>query len=181
MAIHLEGTLNTVDGPTQNAYIRIEFYKVKPWVGTAEYNPFVFLSSQDARDSRIEYFQDTPPYQRLVYQASMSLDYSGSSYPFNLENFYEIPLTGSIQEVTTEHYRDTLTSQSYDIVDFDIEGNEIITQEWVYTSQSVHYSSSIEYKNPITLDSLDNIYTYCYQHLKTIIASQLPSSSITNI
>lgn len=181
MAIHLEGTFNSVDGPTEDSYIRIEFFKVKPWAGSAEYNPFVFLSSEDAADSRIKYFQDTFPNQKLVYLRSMSLDYSGSNYPIHLEDFYEVPLTGSAEEVIINHYVETLTSESFDVVDFDIDGNEIITQEWTYSSQSILYSSSIEYKNPIVLDNLNNIYNFCYDHLKGVLASQIPSSSIKDI
>ena len=58
MAIQLKGTLKSDWGNTETAYIRIEFYKVKPWLGEVEYNPVVFLTSSDALRSKKYYYQD---------------------------------------------------------------------------------------------------------------------------
>ena len=182
MAIHLNGTLSTQQGYTESLYIRIEYIKIKPWVGTIEYNPIVFLSQEDAADSKKSYYQDSLPTEvKLVHSGDMSLEYSSSAYGFDLYSLIQVPLTGSTEPVTINFYTESIISESFDVVDFDENGNEIVAQEWRYTSQSVIYSSSIEYKNPIDMTAAEDPYTFCYNHLKGVLAQSVPSSSIKDI
>jgi hypothetical protein len=181
MAIHLRGTFNTPNGSSDNSYIRIEYIKVKPPYGTIEFNTFAFLSEEKATDGRKDYYQDKHPNLDLVRLVSMSLDFSGSTYPVSIPQVISVPLTGSVEEVTTNFYTSSITSQSHEVVDFDSDGNEITTTEWTYTTSSVVYSSSVAYKNPINMAPAEDPYTYCYTHLKKVLGKTLPSSSIKDI
>lgn len=181
MAIHLEGTLHTVEGETTSSYLRVEYVRIKPWEGIAEYNPAIYYSGVEAEESRKKYFQDEMKIHNIIPHVSMSYEFSGSNSPLKIQDYYVFPITGSPQPVTVNHYTHSIISESYDMVDFDDDGNEIITHEIRYVSQSTLYSSSIEYKNEIDLNLHSNIFNSCYNHLKEQILAQVVSGSIKDI
>ena len=84
MAIRLEGTLNTVAGATTGSYIRLEYVKYMPWVGSIEYTPMCFKNELEADMSRIRYFGDELPAATFpIPHMSMNLLYvTLSTYKF---------------------------------------------------------------------------------------------------
>lgn len=181
MALQLQGTLKTEWGNTETAYIRIEFYKVQPWFGQVEYNPLIFLHAEDASISRKEYYQDDLAPMYAIPLRDMHYESGSITGSFELPEILTFPLTGSAVERTINHYTESITSASVDVVDFDEDGNEITVTEWTYTTESIMYSQSIVEHNPISLDSLSSIYQDCYTHLKSTLATQIPSGSILDV
>lgn len=181
MALQIQGKLKTGWGDTETAYVRIEFYKVQPWAGKVEYNPLIFLHAEDAAKSRKQYYQqDHAPIYAIPL---INLEYESGSITgsFELPEVINFPLTGSSVTRSIEHWTQSLVSSSHEVVDFDDEGNEVTTTQWTYASESVMYSQSIVDENPIVLDDLTNIYANCYDHLRGVLATQIPSSSILDV
>ena len=182
MALQIEGTLKTTWGNTENAYVRIEFYKVQPWAGRVEYNPAIYLNTSDAVKSRKVIYQDELP---NIYSIPLyDIEYESGSLTgsFELDEVIFFPLTSSeVTESVEEHWTQSMVSESQEIVDFDENGNEFVETRWVSSSQWVHYSSSIQRGNEINLDNLSNIYSDCYTHLKAKLADYIPSSSILDV
>lgn len=182
MAIQIEGTLKTEWGNTDNAYVRIEFYKVKPWEGHVEYNPVIYLTSSDAVKSRKTLYQDEFAQPYSIPLRDMEYESGSITGSVELAEFIQFPLTSSTTaSYTKEHWTQSMVSESTDIVDFDEDGNEFVTTTWVSSSQWVQYSSSIQTGNPIQLDSISNIYSDCYVNLKTKLAEYIPSSSLLDV
>jgi|TARA_R110000796_G_scaffold196217_1_gene312710 hypothetical protein len=181
MAVQIQGTLNTVKGPTTSSYFRIEHFKVKPWVGEVEYNPMLFNSAEDAGMSRIQFYGDELPNILLTPLLELSLVSGSENLEFELPELITFPLTGALEDVTINHYTQSLTSQSVEVTDYDEDGNETVTTETQYWHDQVIYSQSIEEKNPIDLAGLGDIYNKCYTHFKSIIAENLPSANILDI
>ena len=182
MAISLKGTLNTVAGPTSESYFRIDFVKFMPWVGKIEYNPMLFKNKEEAQMSRIQYYEDTPPSSTFVVPfMSMSLHSGSFSGSLELTSLEYIPLTGSLQDVTINHYTQSTVTQSVEVTDFDDDGNEVTTTETVYWPIQEVYSQSIEEKHPIDLSRSGSILSQCYEHYKGILAEQVPVESILDV
>lgn len=181
MALQIQGKLKTEWGDTETAYVRIEFYKVQPWTGTVEYNPLIFLHAEDANKSRIRYYQSGLPPVYAIPMRDMEYESGSITGSFELPEVIRYPLTGALETRTIDHWTQSLVSSSYDVVDFDENGEEVTTTHWTYASESVIYSQSIVEENPITLDSLSNIYQDCYTHLREVLAAQIPSSSILDV
>ena len=182
MAISLKGTLNTVAGPTSESYLRIEFVKFMPWVGKIEYNPILFKNAGEAAMSRIRYYEDEPPTSTFVVPPiSMSLQSGSFSGSVEFEDLQHIPLTGALQEITINHYTQSIVTQSVEVTDFDDDGNEITTTEIVNWPVQVVYSQSIEEKHPIDLSRSGSILEQCYTHFKDILAEQVPAENILDV
>lgn len=182
MAIQLKGTLNTVAGPTSESYLRIEFVKFMPWLGKIEYNPVLFKNAAEADMSRIQYFEDTPPSSTFIVPfLSMSLDSGSFSGPLELQDLQHIPLTGALQEVTINHYTQSVVTQSVEVTDFDDDGNEVTTVETVKWPVQVVYSQSIEEKHPLDFSRTGSILEQCYEHFKGVLAEQIPAENILDI
>lgn len=183
MAIQIEGILKTEWGDTPSAYIRIEFYKVKPWVGEVEYNPLLFWTSSDSPLARKEFYQAENP-QTVYCIPWRNLEYESGSVTgsIDLPDVISFPLTSSeTVEQTINHYTESITSSSRDVIDFDEDGNEVVTTEWTYVTESVVYSQSLANWNRINLDNLTDIYDQCYVHLKQQLSQTIPSSSILDV
>ena len=207
MALHLDGKLHGSFGMTTESYVRIEFYKVQPWNGTVEYNPAVYYNWGHADASRKTYFEDpianNIPLRTLSGSVSQSIAGTGSDGSDIIDTFhsihpaisfesgsftgslfikdiYSFPLTESAALVTCSNWIEVETSESIDYVDFDEDGNEIVTTTWV-SSSIWENSESIELRSAINLDNLSNIYQDCYTHLASQISLQIPSSSVKYI
>lgn len=182
MAIRLEGTLNTVAGATTGSYIRIEYVKYMPWVGSIEYTPMCFKNELEADMSRIRYFGDELPSATYpIPHMSMSLESGSFTGDLELEYTMTFPTTGALQDVNVNHYGTSIHSASVDVTDYDDDGNEIVTQETMVWEELGIISQSIEQKNPIDLSRTGSLLSQCYDHLKSTLAEQIPSSSILDV
>ena len=182
MAIQLNGTLKTEWGNTNSAYIRIEFYKVKPWMGEVEYNPILFLTSSDAIKAKKHWYQDPlPTAVPIVPLRDMEYESGSITGSFTLPELISFPVTASTERVNQEHWEEVWTSSSQVYVDFDENGDEVEVTGWVSSSQWTKVSESLQDYNRIDLDQLTDIYDQCYTHLKSVIAENIPSSSILDV
>ena len=182
MAIQIEGTLKTEWGNTDNAYVRIEFYKVKPWEGHVEYNPVIYLTSSDAVRSRKMFYQDEFAQPYSIPLRDMEYESGSITGSVELAEFIQFPLTSSAtSSYTLEHWGEVWTSSSQEFVDFDEDGNEVVETRWVSSSEWTHLSSSTVTGNPIQLDSISDIYSDCYVHLKRKLSDYIPSSSLLDV
>jgi len=179
MAIQLKGTLNTVAGPTSESYLRIEFVKFKPWMGEIEYNPILFRNPQEAEMSRIQYYEDDTPFGTYIVPfLSMSLESGSYSGSLQLDDLITLPLTGALQDITINHYTQSVVTKSVEVTDFDEDGNEVTTTETIKWRAQTVYSQSIEQKHPIELDRSGSLLEQCYSHYKGILAEQIPAENI---
>jgi len=181
MAIQLKGTLKSDWGNTETAYIRIEFYKVKPWLGEVEYNPVVFLTSSDALRSKKYYYQDELVNVACVPMYNLEYESGSITGSLNLSELISFPLTGSTEQVAREHWEEVFTSSSQTYIDFDDNGNEVEETRWVSSSEWTYISESILDVNRIQMDNLTNIYQQCYTHLKGELQNLIPSSSLLDV
>ena len=182
MAVQIKGTLKTEWGDTDTGYIRIEFYKVKPWLGEVEYNPMLFLTSSDAINSKKYWYQDPLPVGvPSVPLRDMEYESGSITGSFVLPELISFPVTASTERVNQEHWEEVWTSSSQVYVDFDENGDEVEVTGWVSSSQWTKVSESLQDYNRIDLDQLTDIYDQCYTHLKTVIAENIPSSSILDV
>lgn len=182
MAIRLEGILNTVAGATTGSYIRIEYVKYMPWVGTIEYTPMCFKNELEADMSRIRYFGDELPAATFpIPHMSMSLESGSFTGDLDIEYTMTLPLTGALQDVNIKHYGTTINSSSVDVTDFDEDGNEVTTQEIMTWEEFGIVSESIEQKHPIDLSRSGSLLSQCYTHLKETLAEQIPAENILDV
>ena len=182
MAIRLKGILNTVAGATSESYLRIEFVKLMPWVGVVEYNPVLFRSQEEADAARIQYYGDELP-QGFVVVPPIDLTLQSGSLDVSVswDDLVSYPITGALQDVTINHYTESIVTQSIEATDFDEDGNEVTTTREVYWPEQTVYSQSIEQKNPIDLSRTTNIMEDCYEHFKGILATQIPAENILDL
>ena len=182
MAIRLEGILNTVAGATTGSYIRIEYVKYMPWVGTIEYTPMCFKNELEADMSRIRYFGDELPAATFpIPHMSMSLESGSFTGDLEIEYTMTLPLTGALQDVNIKHYGTAINSASVDVTDFDDDGNEVTTQQIMTWEEFGIVSESIEQKHPIDLSRSGSLLSQCYAHLKETLAEQIPAESILDV
>lgn len=182
MAIRLQGQLSTVSGETTGSYLRIEYVKFMPWVGEVEYNPMLFRNEVESGWSRRQFYEDPlPTSSLLVPLISMSLNYENNDYDVEIDEIIKFPITGALEEVTVDHYAETLHSASVIVTDFDENGNEVTSSDFTYWNQYSIYSQSIQEKTPIELGRTGSILEQCYTHLKGYLAEQVPSGSILDV
>lgn len=161
-----------------SSYVRIEYFKIHPYKGEVEYNPIIWKSQEGATGSRITYYTepidingDMLYLQNLVY---VSGSYSSS---FEIPDLCVIPLTQS-GFITQSHYTESITSESVDRISFDGDGNEIIETQWYYGTSSILYSQSLQAVDLINLDNVNNLYSFCYNDLKSRLQEAIPSSNV---
>ena len=182
MAVQIKGTLKTEWGDTDTGYIRIEFYKVKPWLGEVEYNPMLFLTSSDAIKAKKYWYQDPLPIGiPAVPLRDMEYESGSITGSFSLPELISFPVTASTERVNQEHWGQVWVSSSQVYVDFDDNGDEVEVTGWVSSSEWTKVSESLQNYNRVDLDQLSDIYDQCYTHLKTVIAENISSSSILDV
>lgn len=179
MALSLVGSLDTVAGSTTGSYIRVEFVKIKPWVGIIEYNPILYRNELDAEMSKIRFYGDTLPQSTFpIPLISMSLNYGNVEQSIIFDDLMYIEMTGSLQQVEINHYTQSLLSESIQVVSFNDNGEEEYSEELKYWEELKIYSQSLEEVNPIDLTIADNAIEKCYKHLRGVLELQIPSSNI---
>lgn len=179
MALSLAGSLETLAGTTTGSYIRIEFVKIKPWEGVIEYNPMLYRNKLDAEMSKIRYYGDTLPVSTFpIPLISMSLNTNDKNQRIYFTDLMYLELTGSLQEMTINHYSQSLLSESIQVLNFDEDGEEAISEDFRYWEELTVYSQSIEEHNPIDLSKANNAMEECYIHLRGVLETQISSSNI---
>lgn len=179
MALSLVGSLETVTGSTTGSYIRVEYVKIKPWEGIIEYNPMLYRSKLDAEMSKIRYYGDTLPVSTFpIPLISMSLENNNKDQRIYFSDLMYLELTGSLQEMTINHYSQSLLSESIQVLNFNEDGEEVISEDFRYWEELTVYSQSVEEHNPIDLSKADNALEECYKHLRGVLETQIPSSNI---
>jgi len=181
MAIQIQGTVKTAYGNTETAYIRIEFYKVKPWLGEVEYNPILFLSSSDAIKSKKYYYQDD--LMNVALCPTTDLEYESGSITGSLiiNDLISFPLTGSTESVMRENWAEVFTSSSQTFIDFDENGEEIEETRMLTSSYWTKVSESLQDVNRIQMDNLTDVYAQCYTHLRGELEHIVPSASLLDV
>ena len=141
----------------------------------------LFNSAEDAGMSRIQYYGDELPNILVTPLMELSFVSGSENIDFDIPDLITFPLTGALQDVTVNHYTQSLTSQSVEVTDYDEDGNEITTMENQYWQDQVIYSQSIQEKHPIDLSGLGDIYERCYTHFKSVLAENIPAVNILDI
>ena len=182
MAIRLKGTLSTLTGATEESYIRIEYAQYRPFDGTIAYNPILYKNTLSADMSKIQYYgQELPQEKFLSPSVSMSLESGSLEADVAFDDIIILPLSGAAQEITINHYANTLHSMSVEITDFDEDGNEVITNDFTYWNEYGIASQSLETRNPIDLSRTGSLLEQCYDHFKGILTEQIPAENILDI
>jgi hypothetical protein len=173
MGFIVSQSVETFLGETLDSfYVRIEGYqldKLRGFIGTSVAH---YTTPEAAVANFPKHIEDIPsPYGRVP--TSMSYNGEWKEYPM----WYQFHVTESVI-VPTMVYSSSFYYETVDYIDFDNDGNEIISQREekieVVTSESVDVSKSL-----ITIGSITgSIYDFCYNKVKEQYSSVFGSENI---
>jgi hypothetical protein len=173
MGFIVSQSVETFLGATLDSfYVRIENYQLNKIKGFLNATVAFYETSEAASTFFPSYLEDTPtPYGRVPVSMSYNDEW------MELPTFCSFHITESVT-VPTIQYSSSFYTEMVDYVDFDDNGDEIISQREeqieVVTSESIDV-----FKSLITIDSITgSIYDICYTKVKEVYSEIFGSENI---
>lgn len=173
MGFIVSQSVETFLGETLDSfYVRIESYQLDKLRGLLGASVAHYESSEAATANFPKYVEDNPtPYGRVP--TSMSYNGEWKEYPM----WYPFHITESVA-VPTIQYSSSFYTELVDFIDFDDNGDEIISQREEQI-EVVHSESVDITKSFINIGSITgSIYDFCYNKVKEQYALMFGSENI---
>lgn len=166
MGLQLKVDLETNLGPTQEAYIRIDSFRVNRSLAEVKYTTTCWLNKHHA-DSflRLYFDEDNKNANGLVSANVLYFDKEDSDgREIHIENFYQTTLTVE-KEITVPVYEDKTFTKEEPYISFDEDGNEITIMKTIEEVKPVQIGKRVEKKQVIDYSIISRIEDFCYDHL----------------
>ena len=147
-------------GTLDSFYVRIENYQLNKLGGHLLMSVAFYETPEAATANFPKYVEDVPtPYGRVP----ISMSYNGDA--FELPTYYSFHMTESVV-IPTIQYSSSFYTELIDFIDFDDNGDEIISQREEQI-EVVHSESIDVTKSFINIGSITgSIYDFCYHKVK---------------
>ena len=171
--------LETSSGPTQEAYVRIDNYRVNKVTSKLTYTTSAWIDQDSAQRFNREYFDEQMKNaigliaQEVVYYEEGDND--GKDVKIN--NMYNIDLYKE-EKVEIPIYEKVLKEEEVPYVSFDENGDEIEKIRTITVEKQEVVRVEEEVKKVIDNEVLGDLAGYCYKHLKQELGKLFPIDKI---
>jgi hypothetical protein len=162
MGFIVKQPLETNQGLLDEAYVRIEMYRVDMFYGLLHTTIAMYPSRQAALDTFPVYFGEGNPHPSQIVGVSIVYNDKEMQYP----TYFEIPLVKDeeVEMPVFEEVTDVKTSKYYD---FDKDGNIIEKENQTEVKRTVQTGTQTIVKQKIDINKNNgNIYSFAYEQIK---------------
>jgi len=181
MGLQLNVDLECIAGPTKEAYVRIDTYRVDKVSSKLKFSVTYWLSAKHAQDFNRTYLEDS------LNQARGILSNKAVYYPtpdsdgieVELPTFFQLDMANE-QSVDVPIMEEQTTVEDVPYISFDSEGNEITKTRKVKITKEVQVDTVAKIKKVVDNSILGNLPKYCYTYLRDELGKIVPIDNIIN-
>lgn len=182
MAIQLQVDLETQLGPTQEAYFRVDSYRVNKVLGELKFVISSWIDKESADNFKREYY-DSPTKNAHGLLANKVIYFENEDSDgeeIELGNFFAVPLTVE-KEVELPIYEEKTVTKEIPYISFDEMGDEITLYETKEVKEKVKTGVEKITKQVIVGEGELNPIELCYTTLEKEFAKHFPKDKIKRI
>lgn len=167
MGLQINADLETIHGPTQEAYIKIDSIRLNQVMGEVKFTTSAWLTKEYADRFKRVYFDEPGKNAKGILPSKVVYfendDSDGEDIEFS--NFYIKRLVVE-KEVETPIYEQKEKQEELPYITFDSEGNEITKYRTSISKVKEQVGTKKEIKELIDYSISTNIFGFCYGELK---------------
>ena len=171
--------LETSSGPTQEAYIRIDNYRVNKVTSRLTYAISSWIDEESAQRFNREYFDE--PRKNAIGLIAQEVVYyeegDSEGQDVKIDNRYEVDLYKE-EKVEIPIYEKVMKEEEVPYVSFDENGDEIEKIRTINVEKQEVVRVEEKIKQVIDNEILSNLAGYCYNHLKNELGKIFPVDNI---
>jgi hypothetical protein len=182
MGIRLQVDLETNRGPTNELYIRIDFFKINRTVGTITFTTTLWLNKELADNSLKKLASDEikPSVGLINPKVIYYKDVDSDGVDATFEELYTVPMV-SEKEIEEDIYEIKKVAKEVPYTSFDEEGEEITLYKRVEAEEKVKTGTKINKVKIVDYSILDNLEEFCYNHVVKVLSEVLPKDKIEKL
>jgi len=182
MGIRLQVDLETNRGPTNELYIRIDFFKINRTVGTITFTTTLWLNKELADNSLKKLASDEirPSVglinPKVIYYEDIDSDGVNATF----EELYTVPMVNE-KEIEEDIYEIKKVTKEVPYTSFDEEGEEITLYKRVEAEEKIKTGTKINKVEIVDYSILNNLEEFCYNHVVKTLSEVLPEDKIEKL
>ena len=182
MGIRLQLDLETNRGPTNELYIRIDFFKINRTVGTITFTTTLWLNKELADNSLKKLASDEirPSVglinPKVIYYEDIDSDGVNATF----EELYTVPMVNE-KEIEEDIYEIKKVTKEVPYTSFDEEGEEITLYKTVEAEEKIKTGTKINKVEIVDYSILNNLEEFCYNHVVKTLSEVLPEDKIEKL
>jgi hypothetical protein len=162
MGFIIKQPLETNQGLLNEAYVRIEMYRVDMFYGLLHTTIAMYPSRQAALETFPIYFGEVNPHPSQIVGVSIVHNGEEIEYP----TYFEIPLTKD-EEVEIPVFEEVTETKVSKYYDFDKDGNIVEKENQIEVKRTVETGTQTIIKQKIDINKNNgNIYSFAYEQIK---------------